>query len=74
MTTTRIALAAVLLIGTATAASAEDSLRSKSGKRYSVSASAIKPAPMRQDRNMSMPDNLMMNVMDRASSPFSCGG
>ena len=74
MTTTRIALAAVLLIGTATAALAEDGLRHKSGKRYSASASAIKPTPMRQDRNMSTPDNLMMNVMDRASSPFSCGG
>ena len=74
MTTTRIALAAVLLIGTSSAALAEDGLRSKGGKRYSASASATKPAPMRQDRNMSTPDNLMMNVMDRASSPFSCGG
>ena len=74
MTATRIALAAVLLIGTATATLAEDGLRSKGGKRHSASASAIKPAQMRQDRNMSTPDNLMMNVMDRASSPFSCGG
>jgi len=74
MTATRIALAAVLLIGTATAALAADGLRHKSGKRDSASASAIKPTPMRQDRNMSTPDNLMMNVMDRASSPFSCGG
>ena len=74
MTTTRIVLAATLLIGTATAAMAQEGMRSNGGKRHSASASAMKPAPMRQDRNMSTPDNLMMNVMDRASAPFACGG
>jgi hypothetical protein len=79
MTRTKIALAAVLLIGTATAALAEDGFRAKSTKRYSASAvsSAIQSTPKRlnQGVDVSMPgSNLMMNVMDRASSPFACGG
>ena len=34
------------------------------------------PVRLNQARNMSEPNtnNLMMNVMDRASSPFACGG
>ena len=79
MTRTKIALAAVLLIGTATAVLAEDGLRAKSTKRYSASAasSAMQSTPKRlnQGVDVSMPgSNLMMNVMDRASSPFACGG
>jgi hypothetical protein len=74
MTKTTIALAAALLMGTATAALAD------SAKRHSTSTAkgAMKSTPVRgdQDRNMSMMpnSNLMMNVMDRASSPFACGG
>ena len=69
MTKTMIVLAATLLAGSATVATAE------SAKRH--------PAPNKstrvrvdQSRNMSMMpnSNLMMNVMDRASSPFACGG
>ena len=79
MTTTRITLAAALLIGTATAALAEDGSRAKSTKRYSASAagSAMQSTPKRlnQGVDVSMPgSSLMMNVMDRASSPFACGG
>lgn len=70
MTRTKIALAAALLIGTATVAMAD------SAKRHSASTKAT---PIRVDpsRNMSSApntNNLMMNVMDRASSPFACGG
>jgi len=74
MTKTTIALAAALLMSTATIAMAG------SAKRYVASAAgaAIKSTPVRvdQNRNMSMMpnSNLMMNVMDRASSPFACGG
>ena len=68
---TRIALAAALLMSTATLAIAD------SAKRHPVSPRA-KATPVRVDQssNMSMMPNgnLMMNVMDRASSPFSCGG
>jgi len=71
MNRTKIALAAMLLIGTASAALAEDGY-AKPTKRYASQASKR----LDQDRNMSKPttDNLMMNVMDRASSPFACGG
>ena len=69
----KIALATALMIGTASAAMADSS------KRHSATAAATKATPVRvdQNRNMSMmpsTDNLMMNVMDRASSPFACGG
>jgi hypothetical protein len=77
MTMRRIALAVVLVIGTATVALAEDGFRPKAAKRASANASAIQSTPLRpnQDRNVSTSaDNLMMNVMDRASSPFACGG
>jgi hypothetical protein len=76
MTTTRIALAAVLLIGTASAALAEDGVVAKSTKRSSASAAsgAMQSTPKRPV-DASVPGaNLMMNVMDRASSPFACGG
>ncbi|MFL5236647.1 MAG: hypothetical protein ACJ8EL_03425 [Rhizomicrobium sp.] len=69
MTKTTIALAAALLMSTAPAAMAG------SAKRHPVSA---KTSTVRvdQSRNMSMMpnSNLMTNVMDRASSPFACGG
>ena len=72
MTRTKLALAAALLMSTATVA------LSDSPKRHLTSAGAAKATPVRvdQSRNMSMPNtnNLMMNVMDRASSPFACGG
>jgi hypothetical protein len=60
-------------MGTATVAMAG------SAKRHTASAGgAMKSTPVRvdQNRNMSMMpnSNLMMNVMDRASSPFACGG
>ena len=75
MTTTRIALAAVLLIGTVSAALAEDGLRSKSTKRLSASAASAMQSTPKRPVDASMPGaNLMMNVMDRASSPFACGG
>jgi hypothetical protein len=71
MTKITIALAAALLMSTATLAMAD------SAKRQPVSARA-KATPVRVDQssNMSMMPNgnLMMNVMDRASSPFACGG
>ena len=72
MTRTKIVLAAALLIGTASAALAEDGY-SKPAKHYAAQQASKRP---NQDRNMSTPatNNLMMNVMDRASSPFSCGG
>jgi hypothetical protein len=72
VTKTKIALAAALLMGTATVAAAEGT----HSNRVSRSAAQATPVRMNQDRNMSMPgsNNLMMNVMDRASSPFACGG
>lgn len=76
MTKTKIALAAALLMGTATAALADDG-HSNRTKRYTANVGAAQSTPMRvnQARNMSAPNsNLMMNVMDRASSPFACGG
>lgn len=77
MSKTKIALAAALLIGTATAALAEDGYTTRA-KRHTANAAATQstPVPGNQARNMSAPstNNLMMNVMDRASSPFACGG
>ena len=71
----KIALTAALLMGTTTVALAESPV---SAKRYPVRAGAAQSTPIRadQNRNMSMMPNgnLMMNVMDRASSPFACGG
>jgi len=69
MTKTRIALAVTLLMATATVATADPA------KRSSVRPKAT-PARVDQNRNTSMMpnSNLMMNVMDRASSPFACGG
>ena len=73
MTRTTIALAAALLMGTATVAMAGDG--SRSAKRSSVGAMQSSSMRASQPTNMSAPNgNLMMNVMDRASSPFSCGG
>jgi hypothetical protein len=71
MTRTKIVLAAVLLIGTGSAALAENGSYSNPAKRH-----AAQQASKRVDQNISKPatDNLMMNVMDRASSPFACGG
>jgi hypothetical protein len=72
MTKTTLAFAAALLMGTATVALAGEGSRPAkrvSGAMQSNSMRAAQPA------NMSAPNgNLMMNVMDRASSPFSCGG
>jgi hypothetical protein len=77
MTKTKIALAAALLMGTATAALAEDGHMNRT-KRHTAHAGATQATPVRlnQARNLSEPNtnNLMMNVMDRASSPFACGG
>ena len=72
MTRTTIALAAALLMGTATVALAGDG--SRPAKR---SSAAMQSSSMRasQPAHMSAPNgNLMMNVMDRASAPFACGG
>ena len=71
MIRTTIALAAALLMGTASVALAGD------GARVAKRSTAVQSTPMRmtQPSNLSMPNgNLMMNVMDRASSPFACGG
>jgi hypothetical protein len=69
MIRTMITLATAVLMSTATAAMAD------SAKRHPA---PNKSTPMRADqsRNTSMMpnSNLMMNVMDRASSPFACGG
>jgi hypothetical protein len=69
MIRTTIALAAALMMSTATAAMAD------SGKRHPA-ANKSTVVRVDQTRNMSMMpnNNLMMNVMDRASSPFACGG
>jgi hypothetical protein len=69
MTKTTIALAAALLMSTASVAMAD------SAKRYPAPNKST-PVRVDQSRNMSMMPNgnLMMNVMDRASSPFACGG
>jgi len=66
---TRIALAAALMMSTATLATAD------AAKRHPASNKST-PVRADQSRNMSMMpnSNLMMNVMDRASSPFACGG
>jgi hypothetical protein len=73
MTKTTIAVAAALLMGTATVAMAGDG--SRPAKRISGAAMQSTSMRMSQPNNMSMPNgNLMMNVMDRASSPFACGG
>jgi hypothetical protein len=71
MTRTTIALAAALLMGTATVALAGDG--SRPAKRLS---GAMQSSSMRasQPTNMSTNGNLMINVMDRASAPFACGG
>lgn len=77
MTTTKIALAAALLIGAATVAMAEDGFRPAKRSPALASGSANHSTPMRvnQSTNASTPNgNLMINVMDRASSPFACGG
>jgi hypothetical protein len=78
MTKTKIALAAALLVGTATAALAEDGSHANRAKRHMANAGATQSTPVRlnQAGTMSAPNtnNLMMNVMDRASSPFACGG
>jgi len=70
-----IALAAAIVMSTATGALAQQN----SAKRHTIpggSAMQSTPARVDQSRNMSMMPNgnLMMNVMDRASSPFACGG
>lgn len=72
MTKKTVALAAALLMGTATVATAGDG--SRSGKR--VQGATMQSTRVTQPANMSMMPNgnLMMNVMDRASSPFACGG
>ena len=69
MTKAKIALAAAMLMGTATVAMAD------SAKRHPAPNKST-PVRVDQSRNMSMMpnSNLMMNVMDRASSPFACGG
>jgi hypothetical protein len=74
MTGTKIALAAALLMSTATVGMAEPAKRSPA----LASGAAKHSTPMRTNQGrdiMSMQGgNLMMNVMDRASSPFACGG
>ena len=77
MTRTKIALATLLLTSMASAAFAEDGMRAKSTKRAATNASMVQPVAKRVAPavDASMPGaNLMINVMDRASSPFACGG
>jgi hypothetical protein len=75
MTRTKFALAAALLMSTASVGLGESPA---SAKRNPTRAGVAQSTPVRadQNRNMSMMpnSNLMMNVMDRASSPFACGG
>ena len=71
MTRITVALAAALLMGTATVAMAGDG--SRPAKRSSTGT--MQSSSMRVGQPTNMPNgNLMMNVMDRASSPFACGG
>ncbi len=77
MTRTKIALATLLLTSMASAAFAEDGMRAKSTKRAATNVSMVQPVAKRVAPavDASMPGaNLMINVMDRASSPFACGG
>jgi hypothetical protein len=77
MTKTKIALATLLLTSMASAAFAEDGMRTKSNKRAVTNASMAQAVAKRVTPavDASMPGaNLMINVMDRASSPFACGG
>jgi hypothetical protein len=69
MTRTSITLAVALMMSTATVAMAESAKRSPTPPKAT-------PVRVEQSRNSSMMpnSNLMMNVMDRASSPFACGG
>jgi hypothetical protein len=73
---TKIALAAALLMSTATVALAMDGSYPNRTKRSLSNASAAQSTQVNQGRNASVPmtNNIMMNVMDRASSPFACGG
>lgn len=74
MTKTKIALAALLLTSTATtSAFAEDGMRTKSKRHSAATMSMSQPAMKRTAPavDASMPG---ANLMDRASSPFACGG
>lgn len=89
MTKTKIALAAVLLFGAASAASAEDGFDPNLSNRYpgyatagASAPSALQSAPvrLRQDRNFAVPGNygatseFNVDRNDRASSPYAGGG
>lgn len=84
MTKTKIALAAVLLFGAASAASAEDGFDPNLANRYpaystpGAAPQAVRSAPVRlQDRNVVQPSGqIEFNVdrADRASSPYAGGG
>ena len=74
---TKITLATALLMGTATVALAQGTHPNRTNRAFAAAGAAQSTQmPMNQGRNMSAPltNNLMMNVMDRASSPFACGG
>ncbi len=73
---TKMALAAAMFAATGSAALAQESNMGNRSPGLTAPGGATQSAPVRrQGRNISTPtDNLMMNVMDRASAPFACGG
>ena len=73
MSKTKIALAVALLVSTAMPALAGNSTSKRHAAMGTKQSTSMRAE---QTRNMSMMPNgnLMMNVMDRASSPFACGG
>ena len=74
---TRMALAAaVFAAANSVALAQESSLANRSPGLTPPRGAMLQSKPVRrQARDISTPaSNLMMNVMDRASSPFSCGG
>ncbi len=88
MTKTKIALIAALVMGTASAAMAEDGFDPNLANRYPGYASATVTAPqaairtapvgLYQGRNVALPNSGTVingqNTVDRASSPYAGGG
>jgi hypothetical protein len=69
LTKTKIALAAVLLAGTATAATAHQTFRSAPARLQNEQMTSPNTSPVVNENNWYQTD-----VRDRASSPFAGGG
>ncbi len=84
MTKTRIALAAALVMGTASAALAQDSFDPNLANRYPAYAAPVAAAPqapgsapvgLYQGRNVALTNGgTVQSTLDRASSPNAGGG